>query len=207
MPERVDLPAQLHRLGELVLGHMPQRVRQNRHVTIRVVDDRPIQTARRTRGPHHPTGPVIGIGIAGAVAIRPADHPPGGVVGEPQRPTRGIHHLGQPPTVVIAIPDDRGVRFARPPPQPDRSDQALLGVYRQVVPTRMGDLGKGAVGGVIAHLDAIPVTIGDRSEWQGHLPGTAGRHREVERVPGLRVGHRIGTGGVTGQRPPRALGR
>ncbi len=186
---------------------MAQRVRQHRHVTIRIVDDRPIQAARRTHGPHHPTGLVVAVAVLGAVTIHPADHPPGGVVAEAQRPTRGVHHLGKPATPVIAIADDLDVGLPRPPPQPDRCDQPLPGVHHQPVPTRMGDLGERPVVGVVTQLDPMAVTISDRGERQGHLPGTSSRHRKVENMPGCRVGHRIGTGGVTGQRQPWALRR
>ncbi len=71
----------------------------------------------------------------------------------------------------------------------------------------MVDLGKGAVGGVIAQLDAIPMTIDDRRQWQGHRPSVAGREREMENMARCRVGDGVRTGGVTGQRQPRTLHR
>ncbi len=71
----------------------------------------------------------------------------------------------------------------------------------------MGDLGERPVGGVVAQLHPVAVTISDRSERQRHLPSAVDREREVENVARRRVGHRIGTGGVTGQRQPWALRR
>ncbi len=207
MTERVDLPLQLHRVGEVILGGVPQRVGLHRDAASRVVGDGPVEATGGARGAHHPAGLVVGVGVLGAVAVRPADHAPGGVVVEPQRPARGVDDLGEPSARVVAVPDDLGVQLPCLPAHPHGCDQPLAGLHHQLVPTRMVDLGERAVVGVVAQLNAVAVAVTDRGERQGHVTGAVGRDREAQGVPGRRVGDGVRAVLVAGQRQARALGR
>ncbi len=191
MAQRIDLPPQLHRRGEMIFRGLPQRVRLHRDMTVGVVGDAPVEAAGGTRGAHHPPSRIVGIDVLGAGTVQPADHPPLGVVAEPQRLTRGIDHLGEPSARVVPIADDLNVGLPRRPHHPHRRDQPLTGLHRQPVPPRMVDLRQSAVVGVITQIHTVTVTIDDRGQRQDHAPGTLGRHREVQDMPGRRVRHGI----------------
>ncbi len=160
-------------------------------MAVGVVVNGPVKATGGARGAHHSASSVVGVDVLGAVAVQPADHPPLGVVVKPQRLTRGINHLGEPSARVVPVADDLGVGLPRHPHHPHRCDQPLAGLHRQVIPTRMVDLGKRAVGGVVAQLHAVTVAVDDRSQRQRHVPGTVRRDREVQGVPGRRVRHGI----------------